>query len=261
MNMNKRILGLIVITGASAIAVGLLIVVNDDAVNQPSPSQAEQAALDWVLRGTRSLQAAGSQYSGPFPDQGMEGDPIPSYVVFEREAQDVFYVVFHESEEIYTARYRLDRQVPKPKLQDLRLGYGWFDLSRPLERSLEVWKLEGGHRWVWQPHGRGVASMVGAAFAVDGYSISPSGGRGGRGHMYVDGSSSNTGDASGRAECYLIYGSQSELIEGPYLKVTVAPGTTLSVSGNVRFPRPLDDNESGGVECRAQESSQGGGKP
>ncbi len=248
--MNKKTLALVAVAGVSTMAAGLLIIANEGGANQPSLSAIQQAALDWVLEGVRT-QAAGSEYRGPFPDQGMEGEPEPSYAVFESESQDEFYVVFKESEEIYTARYRLEGRATEPRFQDLRFGYGWFDLSQPLEPTLEVWKLDDGGRWVWQPHGRGVAPMVGPSFLIDGYNISSSSdGRKGR-QMYVDGSGSNTGDAPGRAECYLLYGTQSELIEGPYLEVTVAPGAALSVSGHVRFPRPLDDNESGGVECRA----------
>ena len=254
MRISNKLSGLIVLTAVAAMVVILLVFEKREGEAQaPSPSPAEQAALDWVLEGSSERTATGDEYRGPFPDQGMPGDPIPSYVVFDRDSEDLFYVVFRESEEIYTASYPLETQINDPKYPDLRSGYGWFDLSQPLDRSQEVWKLED-RRWVWQPYGRGVAPIVGASFSIDGYDILPSEGGGNR-QMYVDGSGSNTGDAPARAECYLVYGSQTELIEGPYLDATIAPGRTLSVSGNVTFPEPLDDNESSDVDCRIQGSS------
>jgi hypothetical protein len=249
--MNKRILAALVLV-AAAVGAGLLFSSKDGA-DPPTPTLAEQAALDWVLEGSRETTATGDEYAGPFPDQGMPGDPIPSFVVFDRDSEDLFYVVFKQSQDIYTASYALRKRIDDPRMRDLRFGYGWFDLSRPLEPPLQVWKLDGG-RWVWQPYGRGVAPIIGASFSIDGYDILPSEGGGNR-QMYVDGSGSNTGDAPARAECYLVYGSQTELIEGPYLDATIAPGRTLSVSGDVTFPEPLDDNESSDVDCRVQGSS------
>lgn len=100
--MDKRVLAALVLVAAAVVAA-LLLFSSKDAVEPPSPSLAEQAALDWVLEGSRETTATGDEYAGPFPDQGMPGDPIPSYVVFDRDSEDLFYVVFKQSQDIYTA--------------------------------------------------------------------------------------------------------------------------------------------------------------
>lgn len=203
------------------------------------PTRNERAALDWVFSGTRTERV--------FPDQGMPEDPRPLYVVFDQDSLDMFHIVFEESDSLYTGRYRR-RPEAAPKLVDLRFGYGWFDLSEP-RNDLRVWRLHGG-TWEFQPEA--VESVVGARFDVDTYNVAPSQDKDEPRHMYVEGSGSNIGDTAGRTKCYLVYGSQMELIEGDYLSETVEPGETLVVSGVVMFPKPPDDKESGGLECEPQ---------
>lgn len=239
-----------------AATIAAWILVDDgDRSGVRMPSVLQQTALDWVLEGMRSGGATpgaqASRYRGPFPDQGMPEDPRPHYVVFEHGMPETFYVVFVESGEMYTASYRFSGHGPAPRLVDFRYGYGWFDLSEPRTRPLEVWALEAGGQWVWYPPGRAISPLIGPSFVVERYDVSPDS----RNHrrMYVNGFGPNIGDAAGSAECYLLYGSQAALIEGPYLDRQVSPWGSLSVAGDVIFPKRLDDWESGGVECRSPE--------
>lgn len=268
--MDKRgwtVLGVaaILATATGAVLVSRLV----DSGSELSPSKAEQAALDWVSIGTRTSdphpqpkQTTASDdvyrhppsYRGPFPDQGMPEDAWPLYVVFDPEEKDLFYVVFEESDSLYTAEYGARTRAADPKLLDLEFGYGWFDLSRP-QKGFRIWKLEDGQRWSLHPADRGVPPTVGAQFDIDTYNTHPSAESKDRRDMYVDASGSNAGDAAGKAKCFLVWGSQSALIDGPYLEHTISPGDTLIASGNVRFPKRLDDWESSDVECEAQAGS------
>lgn len=268
--MDKKRWTVVGVAAILATATGTVLVSRlVDTASEPSPSKAEQAALDWVLIGTRTSdpppqpkQTTASddvfrhppRYRGPFPDQGMPEDARPLYVVFDPDDEDLFYVVFEESDPLYTAKYQPRAGAADPKLVDFRFGYGWFDLSRP-QRGLKIWKLKDGQRWSLHPADRGVPLTVGASFDIDTYNTHPSTESEDRRHMYVDASGSNAGDAAGKAECYLIWGSQSALIDGPYLEHTIEAGDTLVASGNVRFPKRLDDWESGDVECEAQARS------
>jgi hypothetical protein len=261
--MNKKIWALATFAGAALVAAAIWIVpkLTEEV---PQPSARQKVLLDWVTEGRRSAQTgpdAGTsddaafgndEYQGPFPDQGMPEDPQPHYVVFNREEPNFFYVVFEESGTIYTAKYRAGRPEGDPRYVTLEFGYGWFDLSEEVQPGVEVWRSVGVGRWEWHPPDQGVPPIVGAKFQVDSYNLHLSSEGKSPRAMYVDGSGVNIGDAAGNAECYLYYGSQAELIEGPYMEVRVSPGDPLSISGNVFFPAPLDDNESGGVECLTQ---------
>ena len=228
---------------AAVVAVISVVAVYPSRDAKLEPTADERPALEWVLVATRHPDA--------FPDQGMPEDARPVYVVFDASEPKLFHVVFEESDELYTGRYRL-RPGDDPKFVTVRWGYGWFDLSQPHE-DLKVWKL-AGRRWELQATARGVDPIVGAKFEVTTYNLQrpaePSGPR----HLYVNGSGSNIGDGPGRAECYLIYGSQTALIEGDYLGEALQPGDTLVVSGDVKFPKRLDDYESGGLECEAEKA-------
>lgn len=253
---------LLVVAALGGLVIGAWLLVDQrDRSKARVPSALQLRALDWVVEATHwaseaPTSARAVRYRGPFPDQGMPEDPQPHYVVFEPDARNHFYVVFVEGSEMYTARYRLAHEHDTPKRAGFRYGYGWFDLSHERDPSLEVWRLEGD-RWVSHPRAASVSPLVGASFAIDRYDVLPPPDPRNRRHLYVSGSGSNIGDAAGNAECYLLYGSQSQLIEGPYLHVTVPPGRTVSVSGDVLFPKPLDDYESGGVDCRVPKSWPG----
>lgn len=221
----------------TGIVAGFLVFLGQDTNTKPTTN--ERTALDWVRTATGT--------AGAFPDQGMPEDARPLYVVFDQDVSDVFHVVFEESDSLYTGRYRLRNQTA-PKLDEVRGGYGWFDLSEP-RHDLRAWRLHG-ETWEFQPGP--VEPEVGPRFEVNRYNVGPSRDSDEARHLYVEGSGSNVGDASGRATCYLVYGSQTVLIEGDYLSATIEPSEAFVVAGVVRFPKPLDDNESGGVDCDPQ---------